>query len=258
MEERFSRHFVLKEIGREGQEKLLSSKVLLVGAGGLGSAAGLYLAAAGVGTIGLVDPDVVEIANLQRQIIHSFDRVGMNKAASAKLSIKALNPEISVETYPFKLTTQNALEILGKYDFILDCTDLFGSKFLVNDACVLAKKPFSHAGVVRFQGQLMTYVPGRGPCLRCLLKEVPPKDSSPLCKQVGVLGAVVGMIGCMQAVEAIKCLLGIGELLTGKVLCLDALSMKTRLISFENADPDCPVCGGKPFDLMAHAKEYGE
>ena len=258
MEERFARHYVLKEIGEEGQKKLLSSKVLLVGAGGLGSAAALYLAAAGVGTLGIADPDEVELANLQRQIIHDTERLGKNKALSAKESILKLNPEIHVNAYPFRLTTENISKMIEEYDFILDCVDSFGSKFLINDACVLARKPFCHAGVVRFSGQVMTYAPGRGPCLRCMLGNVPQKGEYPLCKTAGVLGAAVVVIGCLQAAEAIKYLVGAGELLTGRVFRIDLLSMRSSTASFEKADPDCPVCGKEGFSLKEHREEYGE
>lgn len=253
---RYDRHLVLREIGAEGQERLRASKVLMIGAGGLGSAAGFYLAAAGVGTIGVADCDAVELSNLQRQIIHRESSVGMAKTASAARAIRELNPEVEVRVHEGRVDAENILDILAPYDFILDCTDRFESKFLVNDACVLSKKPYSHAGVVRFEGQAMTYVPGKGPCLRCLLGGVP--TGAPTCAQVGVLGAVVGVMGSTQAIEAVKYLLGTGELLTGRVLRFDGLNMRTRVAGIPHADPDCAVCGGNPAirSLRDNAGEY--
>ena len=241
---RYIRHIALKEIGLSGQKKLLSSKVLVIGAGGLGSPAILYLAAAGVGTIGIADCDVVEISNLQRQIIHSSSFVGRKKVCSAEQSALSLNPDIGIVCHDLFLDTENIIQIISDYDFILDCTDRFETKFLINDACVLAGKPYSHAGAVGFAGQTMTYVPGRGPCLRCLLNEVP--HNSITCSEAGVLGAALGVIGSFQAAEAIKYILGKGELLTGKVLSVDVLSMDIRVHSIRHSDPDCPVCGRAP------------
>ena len=256
---RYARHFVLREIGPKGQERLLSSKVLVIGAGGLGSAAGLYLAAAGVGTIGIADYDAVDLSNLQRQIIHRTDSVGTAKTASAARAIRELNPEAAVRIYEGRMTAENIQGVIESYDFILDCTDRFESKFLINDACVLSKKPYCHAGVVRFGGQAMTYVPGKGPCLRCLLGGVPSPEESAACAQVGVLGAMVGIIGSVQALEAVKYLLGIGELLTGKVLRFDGLGMDVRVTAIPHADPDCAVCGTHPTirSLGDNAGEYG-
>lgn len=254
---RYDRHLVLREIGAEGQARLARSKVLLIGAGGLGSAAGLYLAAAGVGAIGIADYDAVDLSNLQRQIIHRTDSVGKAKTASAARAIGELNPEIEVRLHEGRLRVENIRSVIEPYDFILDCTDRFESKFLVNDACVLAKKPYSHAGVVRFEGQVMTYIPGQGPCLRCLLGGVPAPAEAPTCAQVGVLGAMVGVIGSVQALETVKYLLGIGENLTGKVWHLDGLTMKTRLVTLP-ADPGCAVCGPHPTirSLADNAGEY--
>ena len=254
---RYDRHLVLREIGAEGQARLRASKVLMIGAGGLGSAAGLYLAAAGVGTIGIADCDGVDLSNLQRQIIHRMDSVGKPKTASAARAIGELNPEVEVICFDERVTTENARELIEPYDFILDCTDRFESKFLVNDACVLSKKPYCHAGVTRFEGQVMTYVPGQGPCLRCLLGVVPDPANAPTCAQVGVLGAAVGIMGSIQALEAVKVLLGIGEPLTGKVWRFDGLTMKTRLVTLP-ADPDCAVCGHHPtiLSLADNAGEY--
>ncbi len=253
--QRYSRHFTLKEIGVSGQKKLFSSKVLIIGAGGLGSSAALYLAAAGVGNIGICDGDKVELSNLQRQIIHSVDEMGNYKVDSASKAIKARNPDIEICTYPTFVNENNIIGLIEGYDFVVDCTDRFETKFLINDACVIAKKPYSHAGVVGFGGQAMTYVPG-APCLRCLLGGVP--KNAPTCAEMGVLGAVVGMMGCLQATETIKYLLGRGELLTGKVLKVDALNMKFTLAEFGSPDPDCAVCGSYPTitDLRKSASDY--
>ena len=252
---RYARHLVLNEIREEGQKKLLSSKVLVIGAGGLGSAALLYLASAGVGTLGIADDDCVELHNLQRQIIHSTERLGMEKVRSAEASVCALNPDVKVNLYPIRIAVDNILPILAEYDFILDCTDRFETKFLINDACVLAKKPYCHAGVVRFEGQVMTYFPGEGPCLRCLLGAAPNGST---CAQVGVLGAAVGILGSIQALEAVKYLLGIGELLVGRVLYFDGLKMGIRIVNFSHANPDCAVCGTHPtiLSLQENRTEY--
>ena len=254
--ERYSRHFVLREIGVEGQKRLLAAKVLVIGAGGLGSGALPYLAAAGVGTIGVVDCDRVEPSNLQRQVIHRTDRVGMEKALSAKQTLEALNPDVTVEARSLRVTPDNILDLIAPYDFIIDGTDRFETKFLINDACVLSRKPYSHAGVVRFGGQAMTYVPDRGPCLRCLLERVPPKTE--YCSQVGVLGSVTGILGNIQATEAVKYVLGIGELLTGRLLLVDGLAMSMRDVALGPARTDCPVCGEHPVisSLAANRREY--
>lgn len=241
---RYVRHFALKEIGVSGQKKLLSSKVLVIGAGGLGSPAVLYLASAGVGTLGIADFDTIDCSNLQRQIIHRTENIGMSKALSAGNAAKALNPDISIRLYDFALTPDNIMDVIAAYDFILDCTDRFETKFLINDACVLAEKPYSHAGVVRFEGQAMTYVPHKAPCLRCLMGEVP--HGAATCKEVGVLGAAVGVLGSIQAMEAVKYLTGTGELLCGKVFSFDGLTMKVRVHSMAGADPECGVCGKVP------------
>lgn len=239
--ERYARHFSLKEIGVRGQKKLLSSKVLVIGAGGLGSPALMYLAAAGIGTLGIVDFDKVDCSNLQRQIIHNTENVGMAKTSSAEKTVIELNPDVSVKKYDMCLTPDNIMDVIADYDFILDCTDRFETKFLINDACVLAGKPFSHAGVVRFEGQAMTFVPGKGPCLRCLMGEVPHDAAT--CRELGVLGAAVGVLGSVQAMEAVKYLTGSGELLCGKIFSFDGLTMKVRVHSMPGADPECPVCG---------------
>lgn len=221
--ERYSRHIILKEVGAKGQKKLLNAKVLIIGAGGLGAPAAMYLAAAGVGTIGIADADEVDLSNLQRQIIHSTQDIGKPKVESAKETMEAINPDVTVKTYHTFVTSENILDLVKEYDFIIDGTDNFPAKFLINDACVMAKKPFSHAGIIRFKGQLMTYVPGEGPCYRCVFKNPPPKDAVPTCKQAGVIGAMGGVIGSLQAMEAIKYIIGQGELLTGYLLTYDAL-----------------------------------
>ena len=243
--ERYSRHIILKEVGAKGQKKLLNSKVLIIGAGGLGSPAALYLAAAGVGHIGIVDADEVDLSNLQRQVIHSTADIGKAKVKSAKESMVAINPDVEVTTYRMFVDASNVRELIREYDFIIDGTDNFPAKFLINDACVLEKKPFSHAGIIRFQGQLMTYVPGEGPCYRCVFKNPPPKDAVPTCKQAGVIGAMAGTIGTLQAMEAMKYIIGKGELLTGKRLTYDALKMEFHTIKLPK-DHHCAVCGDNP------------
>jgi len=243
--ERYSRHIILKEVGAKGQKKLLNAKVLIIGAGGLGAPAAMYLAAAGVGTIGIVDADEVDLSNLQRQIIHSTADIGKAKVKSAKETINAINSDVTVNTYRTFVTSENVMDLIKDYDFIIDGTDNFPAKFLINDACVMAKKPFSHAGIIRFYGQLMTYVPGQGPCYRCVFKNPPPKDAVPTCKQAGVIGAMGGVIGSLQAMEAIKCILGVGELLVGRLLTYDALEMEFHTIKLPDND-NCGVCGEHP------------
>ncbi len=239
--ERYSRNILLKEVGIRGQQKLLSSKVLIIGAGGLGSAAAMYLATAGIGTIGIADKDKVELSNLNRQIIHNSNRVGNLKSKSAEQTIKDLNPTIKVNIYN-EISSQNISEIISQYDFIIDATDNFETKFLINDSCVKEKKPFSHAGIVGFQGQLMTYVPNNGCCYRCVFKEPPKQDCVSSCSKDGVLGAAVGTIGTLQATETIKYILNIGELLTGYLLTYNALTLEFRKIKLPPPDKNCPVC----------------
>lgn len=258
--ERYSRHFVLREIGVSGQKRLLGSKVLVIGAGALGSSALMYLAAAGVGTIGIADYDRVERSNLQRQIIHRTDNIGTEKTVSAKQTLEAVNPDITVNLYSERMSPDNIQNIIEPYDFVIDGTDRFESKFLINDACVLSGKPYSHAGAVRFGGQTMTYVPGHGPCLRCLMDKVPPREQTVSCSQAGVLGAITGILGSIQAAEAIKYLLGIGELLVGRVLHIDGLAMQIRTVNFSSANPECSVCGTHPSirSLSDNREEYEE
>jgi molybdopterin/thiamine biosynthesis adenylyltransferase len=243
--ERYSRHIILEQVGGAGQEKLLSSKVLIIGAGGLGSPAGLYLAAAGIGTIGIVDSDKVDLTNLQRQIIHHTSDVGSEKTKSAENTIRAINPDVTVKTYQTKVDAKNISNIIRKYDFVIDCTDNFPAKFLINDACYFEKIPFSHAGILRFTGQLMTILPCESTCYRCIFNAPPPANAVPSCSQAGVLGVLAGTIGSLQATEAIKYLLGIGKLLTGTLLTYDALEMNFRSIKL-NRNPDCPLCGKNP------------
>ncbi|MGN0658388.1 MAG: HesA/MoeB/ThiF family protein [Emergencia sp.] len=255
---RYSRQFVLKEIGVSGQKKLLESKVLVIGAGALGSSALMYLTAAGVGTIGIADCDRVELSNLQRQIVHSTGTVGTEKTFSARQKLEELNPDVSFRLYSQRITADNIMEVIESFDFIIDATDRFESKFLINDACVLAKKAYSHAGAVRFGGQTMTYVPGQGPCLRCLLGDVPSPEQSATCSQAGVLGAVTGVLGSIQAAETIKFLVGAGRLLTGRVLSFDALRMNFQTVEIPGASPDCRICGKHPsiLSLADSRKEY--
>ncbi|MBR4777341.1 MAG: HesA/MoeB/ThiF family protein [Lachnospiraceae bacterium] len=244
--ERYSRHIILKEIGVKGQKKLLNAKVLIIGAGGLGTPAALYLAAAGVGTIGIVDADEVDLSNLQRQVIHTTSDIGKRKVESAAETMKAINPDITVNTYCKYLYSENIMDIIKDYDFILDGTDNFPAKFLINDACVMAKKPFSHAGIIRFKGQLTTVVPGEGPCYRCIFKNPPPKDAVPTCKQAGVIGAMGGVIGSLQAMEAIKYITGVGDLLVGYLLTYDALKMEFHKIKLPPRGKGCAICSDEP------------
>jgi molybdopterin/thiamine biosynthesis adenylyltransferase len=248
--ERYSRHIILQGVGGEGQEKLLAAKILIIGAGGLGAPVALYLAAAGVGTIGIIDADVVDISNLQRQVIHFTPDIGRPKVESAKEKMNAINPDVRVVTYNELFTKNNALDILANYDFVVDGTDSFSAKFLINDACVLAKKPFSHGGILRFDGQTMTHVPGTA-SYRCVFKEPPPANAVPTCSQAGVFGAVAGMLGTIQAAEAIRYIVGVGELLTNRLLIFDALRMRFRTVRVKPSELgiqgfrdsyDPPVC----------------
>jgi len=243
--ERYSRHIILQEIGGIGQEKLLSSKVLIVGAGGLGSPAALYLAAAGIGTIGIIDADKVDMTNLQRQIIHHTSDVGVEKVKSAADKMRAINPDVTVKTYHQFARADNIRDIIGDYDFVIDGTDNFPAKFLINDACYFEKKPFSHAGILKFYGQLITVLPGKSTCYRCIFNAPPPAGAVPSCSQAGVLGVLAGVIGSLQATEAIKYLLGLGKLLTNTLLTYDALEMEFRAVKL-NRNPNCPLCSENP------------
>ena len=244
--ERYSRHIILKEIGVKGQKKLLNASVLIIGAGGLGAPAALYLAAAGVGTIGIADADVVDLSNLQRQVIHTTNDIGKKKVESAAETMRQINPDVTVRTYHEYVNSSNILELIKDYDFILDGTDNFPAKFLINDACVMAGKPFSHAGIIRFKGQLTTVIPGESPCYRCIFRDPPPKDAVPTCKQAGVIGAMGGVIGSLQAMEAIKYITGAGELLAGYLLTYDALTMQLRKIKLPPRGEGCAVCADEP------------
>ena len=243
--ERYSRHILLKDVGVEGQEKLLDGKVLIIGAGGLGSPSALYLAAAGVGTIGIVDGDRVDLSNLQRQIAHFTKDVGVWKADSASEKMRAINPDITVIPYNKYLFASNIKEIIREYDFVIDGTDNFASKFLINDACIFENIPFSHGGILRFDGQTFTINPNESACLRCLFDRPPPPDLVPTCSEAGVLGAIAGMLGTIQAAEALKFLTGAGELLNNKLLTFNALDMNFRTVTVKKND-NCPVCGENP------------
>lgn len=242
--ERYSRHIILQDVGVEGQIKISEGKVLIVGAGGLGAPVALYLAAAGVGTIGIIDGDVVDLTNLQRQVIHFTPDVNKAKVLSAKEKIELLNPEVQVITYYDLLTADNILDIIKEYDIVVDGTDNFPTKFLINDACVLAQKPFSHGGILRFEGQTFTYTPGNA-CYRCVFNGPPPPNVVPTCSQAGVLGSIAGMLGTIQATEVLKFLVNKGELLTNRILTFNALTMEFRTINFRK-NKDCTICGEHP------------
>ena len=243
--ERYSRQIILSQVGAAGQEKLLAAKVLIIGAGGLGAPAALYLAAAGVGTIGIVDYDKVDLTNLQRQVIHATPDVGIDKVKSAAATMTAINPDITVRPHELRVTSANISEIVRQYDFVIDGTDNFSSKFLINDACCFEKVPFVHAGILQFFGQLMTILPWQSACYRCAFREPPPPGAVPSCSQAGVLGGVAGVIGVLQAVEAMKFILGAGELLANALLTYDALDAHFHKIKL-NRNPDCPLCGKNP------------
>lgn len=242
--ERYSRHILLKQIGGEGQKKILNAKVLVIGAGGLGAPVALYLAAAGVGNIGIIDGDVVDLSNLQRQVIHFTKDINTSKVASAKEKMEAINPDVKVTAIKDLIMAYNAVDIIKDYDFIVDGTDNFATKFLINDACVLAKKPYSHGGILRFDGQTLTHVPGTA-CYRCVFDGPPPKNLVPTCSQAGVLGSIAGMLGTVQATEVLKYITGTGELLTNRMMIFDALNMKFRTINVKPRK-SCQVCGEKP------------
>lgn len=240
--DRYNRQIIIDGIGIEGQEKLKKAKVLVVGAGGLGSPVLLYLAGAGIGTIGIVDADDVSCSNLQRQIIHTSGNEGINKTISAKEMINKLNSNVNVEVYPYFLNEKNARELFNSYDFIIDAVDNFETKFLINDVCVKMEKPFCYAGVLAFYGQVMTYVPGDYPCFRCLFEEVPEQESVPTSLEVGIIGAIAGVIGSIQAMEAIKYFTNMGELLTGRMFIMDGLSMETKIVKIKSKNKYCKAC----------------
>jgi molybdopterin/thiamine biosynthesis adenylyltransferase len=243
--ERYSRHILLQDVGYEGQLKLSQGKVLIIGAGGLGAPIAMYLAAAGVGSIGLVDGDLVEISNLQRQIIHFTKDIGVPKIDSAREKLEAMNPDVKVVTIPKFVTADNICEIIRDWDFVIDGTDTFGIKFLINDACVMEKTPFSHGGILRFDGQTMTVNPHETACYRCVFIKPPPANAVPSCSQAGVLGAIAGMLGTIQAAEALKFLTGVGDLLHNRLLTFNAKNMQFRNVRFKK-NPKCGVCGDNP------------
>lgn len=243
--QRYSRHILLKDVGGKGQLKLLNGKVLIIGAGGLGAPVALYLTAAGIGTIGIADADVVDVTNLQRQVIHFTPDVGKPKVESAAEKIRAINPDVTVKTYQEWVSAANIAGLIAEYDFIIDGTDNFAAKFLINDACVLGGKPYSHGGILQFDGQTMTVRPGESACYRCVFPTPPPKDVIPTCSQAGVIGVLPAVIGSLQATEAIKYLLGKGKLLTNRLMTYNALEMEFREIPLRR-NPRCPVCGENP------------
>src|SRR5664279_4407896 len=252
---RYQRHLLLPEIGETGQLKLLDSKVLLLGAGGLGSPAALYLAAAGVGTIGIVDMDVVDASNLQRQILHSMDRIGDRKVDSAKKTLTALNPDVDVVTYDVRFGADNILDIIEGYDVILDGTDNFPTRYLLNDASLMKRIPVVHGSIFRFEGQVTVFDPYNGPCYRCLLPEPPPPELAPSCSEAGVLGVLPGIVGSIQALEAIKLLLDLGDPLRGRLLAYDALEQSFRTFKVRR-DPTCPACGSNAAPIVI--EEYDQ
>jgi molybdopterin/thiamine biosynthesis adenylyltransferase len=243
--QRYSRHIILDSVGVEGQQKISEGKVLVIGAGGLGSPVLFYLAAAGVGTLGIADDDVVDLTNLQRQIIHFTDDVDKPKVVSAREKIKMINPDVAVDIHQDLVDSSNISEMLNEYDIVVDGTDNFPSKFLINDACVIAEKPFSHAGILQFEGQMMTVVPGESACFRCVLPEPPAPGSVPSCSQAGILGVVAGVIGTLQATEILKYIIGVVELLTNRLLIVDAMDMMFSNVEITKR-PDCAVCGEEP------------
>ena len=254
--ERYARHIMLPEVGGVGQERLLRARVLVVGAGGLGSPLLLYLAAAGIGTLGVVDPDVVDLSNLQRQVIHDGASLGRPKVESAAARIRAINPDVRVEAHQTKLTAANALELISGYDVVADGTDNFTARFLINDACFLARKPLVSAAILRFEGQISTFKPHAGPahpCYRCLFPEPPPPGLVPTCAEGGVFGALAGSVGSLQSVEVLKEVLGIGASLSGHLLLIDCLGATFRKIKVPR-DPECRLCGPSPsITGLAHA-----
>lgn len=246
---RYGRHILLPEVGEAGQQKLLESRVLLLGAGGLGSPAALYLAAAGVGTLGIVDMDVVDASNLQRQILHNMDRIGERKVDSAKKTLTELNPDVDVVTYDVRFGADNVLDILDGYDVVVDGTDNFPTRYLLNDASLLKRIPVVHGSIFRFEGQVTVFAPYEGPCYRCLLPEPPPAELAPSCAEAGVLGVLPGIIGSIQALEAIKVVLELGDPLVGRLLAYDALEESFRTFKVRR-DPNCPACGENAGEIV--------
>ena len=262
--QRYARHILLPQVGGAGQEKLFNSKVLVIGAGGLGSPVLMYLAAAGVGTIGIVDDDVVDLSNLQRQIVHTTDRVGVSKVESAAEALRAINPDLNLILHKERITVDNALTLMGPYDLVTDGSDNFATRFLVNDAAYFAKTPLVSGAILRFDGQISTFknFPGGdedGPCYRCIFREPPPPGQIPSCSEAGVLGVLCGTVGSLQATEILKELLGIGDSLSGSLLVYDALATQFRTIKVKR-DPGCPLCGETPTitDLSIHQNPEAE
>ncbi len=243
--QRYNRHIILSEFGIEGQQKVANAKILVIGSGGLGSPAILYLAAAGVGTLGIADGDVVDLSNLQRQIIHTTPGLNTSKVLSAKERIRVLNPDVKLELIEEFISAKNIMHTIADYDFVIDGTDNFSSKFLINDACVLSQKPFVHGGILRFQGQLMSVIPSQTACYRCIFNEPPPEGSVPSCSDAGVLGTVPGVLGTMQATECIKFVIGQGTMMTNRLLVYDALHATFSPITVKK-NSKCPVCGDHP------------
>jgi adenylyltransferase/sulfurtransferase len=242
---RYSRHIILSEVGGKGQKKIAQARVLIIGAGGLGAPAALYLAAAGVGTIGLIDPDVVDLSNLHRQVIHHTDDLGRPKVESARAKMTALNPDVQVIPYHEALDADNAADLFGAFDCILDGTDNFPAKFLINDAAYFAKKPLIHGGILRFEGQMFTIVPDQSACYRCIFPAPPPSGLVPTCQEAGVIGPLAGVIGTLQATEVLKLILGIGRPLTNRILKYDGLRAQFRTVPIRR-NPRCPLCGDAP------------
>jgi len=256
--DRYSRHIIMDEVGPEGQKELLDARVLCIGAGGLGSPAIQYLAAAGVGTLGVADDDVVERSNLQRQVIHGNDDIGRPKAVSAKEFVAEQNPDIDVEVHETRVTSDNAEALIDDYDVVVDGSDNFETRYLVNDACTLAGVPFSHGAILRFEGQMVTVDPREdSPCYRCLFPEAPPAGSVPSCAEAGVLGVLPGTVGCIQATEAMKLVLDYGETLAGRMLLYDASDMTFEDVEIRK-NPDCPVCGDDPSIQSVDDVEYAD
>jgi molybdopterin/thiamine biosynthesis adenylyltransferase/rhodanese-related sulfurtransferase len=240
--DRYSRHLILPEVGEKGQMKFLDAKVLCIGAGGLGSPALLYLAAAGIGTIGIVDDDHVEANNLQRQVIHNTERVGIGKAESARETLTKLNPDVKIEIHPFRITADNARELMSQYDIVIDGSDNFDTRYVVNDAAVPLRKPVVHGSIFRFEGMVSTFIPYEGPCYRCLYPEAPPSELAPTCSEAGVLGILPGIVGSLEANEALKLAAGYGEPLAGRLLIFDAQTTRFSEVKVRR-DPSCPTCG---------------
>ncbi|MCS4542119.1 MAG: molybdopterin-synthase adenylyltransferase MoeB [Euryarchaeota archaeon] len=253
---RYSRQIILNEVGGKGQKKLRSAKILVVGAGGLGAPALIYLAAAGIGTLGVIDFDKVDVSNLQRQVIHLTKDIGKPKTESAKEFIESLNPNVKVETFQTMVTPKNVFDIIKDYDAVLDGSDNFPTRFLINDACVIQKKPIFHGSVFRFEGQVTTIIPGETPCYRCIFPEQPPEGLIPSCQEGGVLGTVPGTIALIQSTEVLKYILKIGTLLKGRLLIYDAINMAFNEFQI-NKDPKCPVCGENPTITDVSQLEYG-